>query len=51
MIVQAFWEFKNPLLQLPHITEDHLKHFKAKKVLFYAPYEIFISFLWIIGDE
>ncbi|XP_011506359.1 PREDICTED: translocation protein SEC63 homolog [Ceratosolen solmsi marchali] len=32
MIVQAFWEFKNPLLQLPHITEDHLKYFKAKKV-------------------
>jgi translocation protein SEC63 len=33
MIVQAFWEFKNPLLQLPYITEDHLKYFKAKKVL------------------
>ncbi|OXU27217.1 hypothetical protein TSAR_007043 [Trichomalopsis sarcophagae] len=32
MIVQAFWEFKNPLLQLPHISEDHLKYFKAKKV-------------------
>ncbi|KAL6430446.1 hypothetical protein ACFW04_007813 [Cataglyphis niger] len=31
MIVQAFWEFKNPLLQLPHITEDNLKYFHAKK--------------------
>ena len=32
MMVQGFWEFKNPLLQLPHITEDNLKHFLAKKV-------------------
>lgn len=32
MIVQACWEFKNPLLQLPHITEDHLKYFRSKKV-------------------
>ncbi|XP_043486141.1 translocation protein SEC63 homolog [Polistes fuscatus] len=31
MIVQAFWEFKNPLLQLPHISEDNLKYFLAKK--------------------
>lgn len=31
MIVQGFWEFKNPLLQLPHITEDNLKYFLAKK--------------------
>ncbi|XP_076296029.1 translocation protein Sec63 [Lasioglossum baleicum] len=31
MIVQGFWEFKNPLLQLPHITEDNLKCFSAKK--------------------
>lgn len=31
MIVQGFWEFKNPLLQLPHITEDNLKYFHAKK--------------------
>jgi translocation protein SEC63 len=33
MIVQGFGEFKNPLLQLPHITEDNLKYFHAKKVL------------------
>lgn len=32
MIVQGFWEFKNPFLQLPHITEDNLKYFLAKKV-------------------
>ncbi|KYN31808.1 Translocation protein SEC63 like protein [Trachymyrmex septentrionalis] len=31
MVVQGFWEFKNPLLQLPHITEDNLKYFHAKK--------------------
>ncbi|XP_043260780.1 translocation protein SEC63 homolog isoform X1 [Colletes gigas] len=31
MIVQGFWEFKNPLLQLPHISEDNLKCFLAKK--------------------
>ncbi|XP_033224436.1 translocation protein SEC63 homolog [Belonocnema kinseyi] len=31
MIVQGFWENKNPLLQLPHIKEEHLKHFLAKK--------------------
>ncbi|GAB1861954.1 Translocation protein SEC63-like protein [Camponotus japonicus] len=31
MIVQGFWEFKNPLLQLPHITEENLKYFHAKK--------------------
>lgn len=24
MIIQALWEFKSPLLQLPHITDDHL---------------------------
>ncbi|XP_046410511.1 translocation protein SEC63 homolog [Neodiprion pinetum] len=31
MIVQGFWEFRNPLLQLPHITDDNLKYFLAKK--------------------
>ena len=35
MIVQGFWEFKNPLLQLPHITEDNLKCFLPKKVFNY----------------
>lgn len=32
MIVQGLGEFKNSLLQLPHITEDNLKYFHAKKV-------------------
>lgn len=32
MVVQALWEFKSPFLQLPYITEDHLKHFDNKKV-------------------
>ncbi|XP_045471266.1 translocation protein SEC63 homolog [Harmonia axyridis] len=31
MIVQAMWEHKSPLLQLPYINEDNLKHFMSKK--------------------
>lgn len=31
MIIQSLWEFKSPLLQLPHLTEDHLKYFVNKK--------------------
>ncbi|XP_072940278.1 translocation protein SEC63 homolog [Epargyreus clarus] len=31
MIVQGLWEYKSPLLQLPYITEDHLKHFTNRK--------------------
>lgn len=31
MIIQGLWDFKSPLLQLPHITEDHLKYFVNKK--------------------
>lgn len=31
MIVQALWEYKSPLLQLPYITEDHLKYFTNRK--------------------
>lgn len=31
MIIQGLWEFKNPLLQLPHVTEEHLKYFTSKK--------------------
>lgn len=30
MIIQGLWEFKNPLLQLPYLTEDHV-HFIMKK--------------------
>lgn len=32
MVVQALWEYKSPFMQLPYITEDHLKHFDNKKV-------------------
>jgi translocation protein SEC63 len=32
MIVQALWNTKSPLLQLPHITESHLRFFETKKV-------------------
>uniref|UniRef100_T1JAW5 Tryptophan--tRNA ligase, cytoplasmic n=1 Tax=Strigamia maritima TaxID=126957 RepID=T1JAW5_STRMM len=31
LVVQGFWENKSPLLQLPHITEDNLRHFVTKK--------------------
>ncbi|CAH0556466.1 unnamed protein product [Brassicogethes aeneus] len=31
MIVQGLLEFKSPLLQLPHINEDNLKHFISRK--------------------
>ncbi|XP_055683524.1 translocation protein SEC63 homolog isoform X1 [Lutzomyia longipalpis] len=31
MIVQGLWEFKSPLLQLPYLTEDHLRYFATKK--------------------
>lgn len=31
MIVQALWDNKSPLLQLPHITEDMLRHFTTRK--------------------
>ncbi len=32
MIVQALWNTKSPLLQLPHIAESHLRFFETKKV-------------------
>jgi translocation protein SEC63 len=31
MVIQGLWEFKSPLLQLPHLTEDNLKYFQTKK--------------------
>lgn len=31
LIVQALWDSKSPLLQLPHITEDNLRFFTSKK--------------------
>lgn len=30
IIIQALWDYKSPLLQLPHLTEDHL-YFMNKK--------------------
>jgi hypothetical protein len=38
MIVQALWDKnkKFSLLQLPYITESHLKHFATKKVLVFC---------------
>lgn len=31
MIVQALWEHKSPLFQLPHINEENIKYFISKK--------------------
>ncbi|XP_022178428.1 translocation protein SEC63 homolog [Myzus persicae] len=31
MVIQALWEYKSPFMQLPYITEDHIKHFDNKK--------------------
>ena len=31
MVVQGTWEYRNQLLQLPHITNANLKHFSNKK--------------------
>jgi translocation protein SEC63 len=31
MLIQGLWEFKSPLLQLPHLSEDNLKYFVNKK--------------------
>lgn len=31
LIIQGLWEFKSSLLQLPHLTDDHLKYFVNKK--------------------
>lgn len=30
-IIQALWEAKNPLLQLPYVNDDSLRHFVTKK--------------------
>ena len=32
MSIQALWSTKSPMLQLPHVTEDMLRHFVNKKV-------------------
>ena len=32
MVVQALWDNKSSLLQLPHISEDQLRHFVTRKV-------------------
>ena len=32
MIVQGLWDIKSPLLQLPHIKDESLRHFVTKRV-------------------
>jgi hypothetical protein len=31
LVVQALWDKQSPLMQLPHIEEDMLKHFHSRK--------------------
>ena len=31
MVTQAVWESKSTFLMLPHITQEHLRHFNTKK--------------------
>lgn len=31
LIVQALWDSKSPLMQLPHISEETLRHFSSKR--------------------
>lgn len=31
MIIQGLWEFKSTFLQLPYVTDDHLRLFSTKK--------------------
>ena len=31
MVIQGLWETKSPLLQLPHISEEMLRHFTTRK--------------------
>ena len=31
LVVQALWDKASPLLQLPHVEEDMLKHFYSKR--------------------
>jgi translocation protein SEC63 len=46
MVVQAMWDNKSPLLQLPHIHEENLKWFSSKKVRFTSG-TFLESILWI----
>jgi len=32
MMIQGLWDNKSPLLQLPHLNQDNLRHFTTKKV-------------------
>lgn len=47
MIVQGMWEYKNPLLQLPHIVEENLKYFSHKK----RPIKSIQQFAQLKSDE
>jgi len=32
MVIQGLWDNKSPLLQLPHLNQENLRHFNTKKV-------------------
>ena len=47
MIVQGLWDKKSPLLQLPYITDDHLKYFVNRK----KPIKSLLQLAQLSGDE
>ena len=53
MIVQALWNKnkKSDLLQLPHLNENHLRHFVTKKVTKQNTFFSKLSFLYIFKRE
>uniref|UniRef100_A0A0A9ZBA8 J domain-containing protein n=3 Tax=Lygus hesperus TaxID=30085 RepID=A0A0A9ZBA8_LYGHE len=47
MMVQGLWEYKSPLLQLPHVGEEHLKFFLTKK----RPVKTIQQFVQLKSDD
>lgn len=47
MIVQGLWEKKSPLLQLPYITDDHLKYFVSRK----KPVKSLLQLAQLTGED
>ncbi|XP_050343052.1 translocation protein SEC63 homolog [Nymphalis io] len=47
MIVQGLWDKKSPLLQLPYITDDHLKYFVNRK----KPIKSLLQLAQLSGEE
>jgi translocation protein SEC63 len=50
MIVQGLLNNKSPLLQLPHITESHLRFFETKKVEKF-PFFVYQNRGFLLADD